>query len=66
MMSPELLPPKNDLVDCLLEQTRNMEENLATISKSDFRFALHRMEVIMDFLYLLLGWQLRFLQCVIL
>lgn len=46
MLSPELLPPQTELVDCLLEQTKNMEENLMAISKSDFRFALHRMEVI--------------------
>jgi len=45
MLSPELLPPQTELVDCLLEQTKNMEENLLAISKSDFRFALHRMEV---------------------
>lgn len=46
MLSPELLAPQTELVDCLLEQTKNMEENLMAISKSDFRFALHRMEVI--------------------
>ena len=45
MLSPELLLPQSELVDCLLEQTKNMEENLAAVSKSDFRFALHRMEV---------------------
>lgn len=45
MLSPELLVPQTELVDCLLEQTKNMEENLMAISKSDFRFALHRMEV---------------------
>ena len=45
MLSPELLSPQTELVDCLLEQTKNMEENLLAISKSDFRFALHRMEV---------------------
>lgn len=45
MLSPELLQPQTELVDCLLEQTKNMEENLMAISKSDFRFALHRMEV---------------------
>lgn len=45
MLAPELLPPQTELVDCLLEQTKNMEENLQSVSKSDFRFALHRMEV---------------------
>jgi hypothetical protein len=45
MLAPELLSPQTELVDCLLEQTKNMEENLMAISKSDFRFALHRMEV---------------------
>lgn len=45
MLAPELLPPQSELVDVLLEQTKNMEENLQSISKSDFRFALHRMEV---------------------
>lgn len=44
-LSPDLLLPQTELVDCLLEQTKNMEENLMAISKSDFRFALHRMEV---------------------
>ncbi len=43
--APELLLPQTELVDCLLEQTKNMEENLTKVSKSDFRFALHRMEV---------------------
>merc|ERR1711928_312594 len=45
MLCPELLPPQSELVDCLLEQTKNMEDNLVSVSKSDFRFALHRMEV---------------------
>jgi len=45
MLCPELLVPQSELVECLLEQTKNMEDNLVSISKSDFRFALHRMEV---------------------
>ena len=45
MLCPELLPPQTELVDCLLEQTKNMKNNLMSVSKSDFRFAIHRMEV---------------------
>ena len=50
MLCPELLSPQTELVDCLLEQTKNMKDNLMSVSKSDFRFAIHRMEVcnIMD------------------
>lgn len=43
--SPELLPHQNDYVDCLLEQIKGMEGNLAKLSKTDPKVDLHKLEL---------------------
>jgi GINS complex subunit 4 len=43
--SPELLPYQGDLVDCMLEQVKHMEENVKKVPKSDIRGALHGLEL---------------------
>ncbi|XP_074640443.1 DNA replication complex GINS protein SLD5-like [Tubulanus polymorphus] len=43
--SPELLEIKSDLVDCMLEQVKEMEENIQRAKKNDFRVFIHKMEI---------------------
>jgi len=43
--SPELLQPRMEMVDCMLEQLKTMEGNLARLSKGDLRLPVHRMEL---------------------
>lgn len=43
--SPELLPHQTDYVDCLLEQIKGMEGNLAKLSKTDPKVDLHKLEL---------------------
>ncbi|KAG8228791.1 hypothetical protein J437_LFUL006670 [Ladona fulva] len=43
--SPEILPHRTEIVDCMLEQIHQMEENLNKLKKSDFRVVIHRMEL---------------------
>uniref|UniRef100_A0A131Z4K9 DNA replication complex GINS protein SLD5 n=1 Tax=Rhipicephalus appendiculatus TaxID=34631 RepID=A0A131Z4K9_RHIAP len=43
--APELLPYQNDIVDCVLDQLRYMQENLQRIDKTDFKATMHKMEV---------------------
>ncbi|KAF4518400.1 hypothetical protein B566_EDAN010493 [Ephemera danica] len=43
--SPELLPYQGDLVDCMLEQVKHMEENVKKVPKNDIRGALHGLEL---------------------
>lgn len=43
--SPEILPHQNDYVDCLLEQIKGMEGNLAKLSKSNPKLDLHKLEL---------------------
>merc|ERR1719505_116837 len=43
--SPELLHPRMEMVDCMLEQLKTMEGNLARLSKGDLRLPVHRMEL---------------------
>lgn len=42
---PEILPHQTDFVDCLLEQIKGMEGNLAKLSKSDPKVDLHKLEL---------------------
>lgn len=42
---PEILPHQTDYVDCLLEQIKGMEGNLAKLSKSDPKVDLHKLEL---------------------
>lgn len=43
--SPEILPHQTDYVDCLLEQIKGMEGNLAKLPKSDPKVDLHKLEL---------------------
>lgn len=43
--SPEILPHQNDYVDCLLEQIKEMEGNLAKLSKNNPKLDLHKLEL---------------------
>ena len=43
--SPELLEPKMDEVNCLLDQINLIEENLERLEKSDFSIAIRKMEL---------------------
>ncbi|VVC36267.1 GINS subunit, domain A,DNA replication complex GINS protein SLD5, C-terminal,GINS complex subunit Sld5 [Cinara cedri] len=43
--SPEILPHQTDYVDCLLEQIKGMEDNLAKLSKTDPKVDLHKLEM---------------------
>lgn len=43
--SPEILPNQIDHVDCLLEQIKEMEDNLAKLSKTDVKVDLHKLEM---------------------
>lgn len=44
-LSPEILPHKVELVDCMLEQIHHMEENLKKLDKNDYRVGLHKLEL---------------------
>lgn len=43
--SPELLPYQNDIVICVNDQLRYMQENLLGVDKANFKATAHRMEV---------------------
>lgn len=43
--SPELLPQRTEYVDCLLEQIKGMEENLAKLPKTDPKVDLYKLEI---------------------
>jgi len=43
--SPEIMPHQMDYVDCLMEQIKGMEENLAKLAKSDPKVDLYKLEM---------------------
>jgi hypothetical protein len=43
--APELLEHKTEVVDCILEQIKEMEENLSHVGRGDFVAGIHRLEV---------------------
>ncbi|GFO37980.1 DNA replication complex gins protein sld5 [Plakobranchus ocellatus] len=43
--SPELLPVKSNLVECMLAQINAMETNIENAKKADLRISIHRMEI---------------------
>ncbi|XP_015175607.1 PREDICTED: DNA replication complex GINS protein SLD5 [Polistes dominula] len=43
--SPEILPHKFDLVDCMLQQISHMEENVKRLERDDLRLWIHKMEL---------------------
>lgn len=44
-LSPELLPAMSEIVECMMEQVREMEENIRRVKKGDFVASLHQLEV---------------------
>lgn len=43
--SPELLPNKSEIVDCVLEQLHEMQQNIDRAKKGDFKVGIHKMEL---------------------
>jgi len=43
--APDLLEPRTEIVDCMLEQVKQMEQNLLELPKGDLRIFVHRLEV---------------------
>ncbi|XP_064602083.1 DNA replication complex GINS protein SLD5-like [Liolophura sinensis] len=43
--APELLDSKTELVECMLEQLKEMEENIKRAKKGDFKVSIHRLEI---------------------
>ena len=43
--APELLESKIEIVECMLDQVKTMEENLTKLQKGDIRAPVHRMEI---------------------
>jgi len=43
--APELLEPKMEIVECMLEQVSTMEQNLESLAIGDIRIFVHRMEL---------------------
>lgn len=43
--APELLDYQHDIVQCVLEQIKQMERNLKKTKKIDFRATIHNMEL---------------------
>jgi len=43
--APDLLEPKMEIVECMLEQITTMEQNLESLQKGDLRLSVHKMEL---------------------
>ncbi|CAH1784883.1 unnamed protein product [Owenia fusiformis] len=43
--SPELLETKTEIVECMMDQIKEMEENISRAKKGDFKVSVHRMEL---------------------
>ena len=44
-LAPELLHARSEVVECMLEQVKEMEENVRRVKKGDFVASLHQLEV---------------------
>lgn len=44
-LAPEILPHRNDMVDCMLGQIQHMERNINKLPKTDLRLSIHKMEL---------------------
>eukprot|EP00118_Oscarella_pearsei_P008299 m.41938 g.41938 ORF g.41938 m.41938 type:complete len:209 (+) comp33304_c0_seq1:224-850(+) len=44
-LAPELLHAKPELVDCMMEQIKEMEESIKRVKKGDFVASLHQLEI---------------------
>lgn len=43
--SPELLEAKTEIIECIMDQIRVMEDNLVKCKKDDFKVCIHKMEL---------------------
>jgi GINS complex subunit 4 len=43
--SPELLPHRSEIVDCVMEQLHEMQRNIDQAKKADFKVSVHKMEI---------------------
>ncbi|XP_063546181.1 DNA replication complex GINS protein SLD5 [Cydia strobilella] len=44
-LAPEILPHRNDMVECMLGQVQHMERNINKLPKTDLRASIHKMEL---------------------
>ncbi|CAG9575823.1 unnamed protein product [Danaus chrysippus] len=44
-LAPEILPHRNDMVECMLGQIQHMERNINKLPKTDLRASIHQMEL---------------------
>ncbi|XP_041973778.1 DNA replication complex GINS protein SLD5 [Aricia agestis] len=44
-LAPEILPHRNDMIECMLGQIQHMERNINKLPKTDFRALVHKMEL---------------------
>ncbi|VVC94181.1 unnamed protein product [Leptidea sinapis] len=44
-LTPEILPHRNDMVECMLGQIQHMERNINKLPKTDLRASIHKMEI---------------------
>ncbi|KAK3094844.1 hypothetical protein FSP39_006984, partial [Pinctada imbricata] len=44
-LAPELLEAKSELIECMADQIKEMEENIQRAKKGDIRISIHRMEI---------------------
>lgn len=44
-LAPEILPHRNDMVECMLGQVQHMERNINKLPKTDLRACIHKMEL---------------------
>ncbi|XP_059049021.1 DNA replication complex GINS protein SLD5 [Achroia grisella] len=44
-LAPEILPHRNDMVECMLGQIQHMERNINKLPKTDLRASIHKMEL---------------------
>lgn len=44
-LAPEILPHRNDMVECMLGQIQHMERNINKLPKTDLRATIHQMEL---------------------
>ncbi|XP_072936032.1 DNA replication complex GINS protein SLD5 [Epargyreus clarus] len=44
-LAPEILPHRNDMIECMLGQIQHMERNINKLPKTDLRASIHKMEL---------------------
>lgn len=44
-LAPEILPHRNDMVECMLGQIQHMERNINKLPKTDLKASIHKLEL---------------------